>query len=61
MAAYTADVDLPRTILKLLQKITYKNNIANKYIFNKVKFHTKKTYVHYHSCNKCLEGSLSSV
>ena len=29
MAAYTADVNLPEAILKLLQKITYKNNIAN--------------------------------
>ena len=46
MAAYTADVDLPKTILKLLQKITYKNNIANKSIYNKVKFRTKTTYVH---------------
>ena len=47
MATYATDVDLPKTILKLLQKITYKNNIANKAIYNKVKFHTKKTYVHY--------------
>ena len=47
MAAYTADVDLPKTILKLLQKITYKNNIANKSFYSKVKFQTKKICVHY--------------
>ena len=49
MAAYTADVDLPKTILKLLQKITYKNDTANKSIYNKVKPNTKKTYIHYNN------------
>ena len=42
MAAYTTDVDQPKTILKLLQKITFKNNIANKSIYNKVKFILKR-------------------
>ena len=29
VAAYTADVDLPKAILKLLQEIIYEKNIAN--------------------------------